>query len=214
MASKSSASSHTTIDHEKIRRWAEERGGHPTSVEGTGDGEVGVLRLDFEINGQYERLEEISWEDFFAKFDEKNLAFLYQDETSGGEQSRFFKLVNRDTVRLDDQETDQVTEPEAAPQESEEISATSEPLMDKEMVRCLNDIIKADIRVVEAYQEAISQSQNQEVANLLREYCDSHEQQLLELENLVYGFGGEPKPLLAGMDQINRERPISQTTHH
>ena len=39
--------------------------------------------------------EEISWEQFFEKFDENKLAFLYQDKTSGGEESRFFKLVKR-----------------------------------------------------------------------------------------------------------------------
>ena len=42
-----------------------------------------------------ERLQEISWDEFFRKFDEKNLEFLYQEQTRGGEQSNFFKLVKR-----------------------------------------------------------------------------------------------------------------------
>jgi hypothetical protein len=86
-----------TTDHEFIRRWAEERGGRPARVKGTGDGgDPGMLRIDFPGYAE-ESLEEISWEDWFAKFEEKNLAFLYQERTDGG-ISRFFKLVDRGSV--------------------------------------------------------------------------------------------------------------------
>ena len=40
-------------------------------------------------------LEHISWDDSFAKFDENNLAFLYQEQKASGEDSTFFKLVKR-----------------------------------------------------------------------------------------------------------------------
>lgn len=93
-------SSKTTTDHEVIKRWVEERGGHPATVKGTGDGdEAGVLRIDFPGYSGEGRLEKISWEEFFEKFDEKKLAFLYQDETSGGKESRFFKFVSQDTAK-------------------------------------------------------------------------------------------------------------------
>lgn len=89
--------SKTTTDHETIRRWAEERGGKPATVRGTGgDEEAGILRIDFPGYGGEQSLEEISWEEFFEKFEEKKLAFLYQEETSGGEESRFFKFVSRE----------------------------------------------------------------------------------------------------------------------
>jgi uncharacterized protein YhbP (UPF0306 family) len=42
-------------------------------------------------------LEEISWEEFFEKFDESNLAFLYQE----GKNTRFNKLVKRESVKTD-----------------------------------------------------------------------------------------------------------------
>ena len=88
--------SKTTTDHDEIRRWVEARGGRPSSVKGTGDGDdAGILRIDFPDAGDEGSLEEISWDEFFEKFDEKNLAFLYQEETSGGEESRFFKFVSR-----------------------------------------------------------------------------------------------------------------------
>ena len=85
-----------TTDHETIRKWAEERGATPSTVRGTaGDTKgTGVLRMQFPGYGG-ERLQEISWEEFFEKFDEKNLEFLYQEQTRGGEQSNFFKLVSR-----------------------------------------------------------------------------------------------------------------------
>jgi hypothetical protein len=85
-----------TTDHEEIRRWAESRGCRPATVEGTESGgdEAGVLRFD--CNEPEDRLEELSWDDFFEKFDKENLALLYQDETAEGSESRFFKFVRRD----------------------------------------------------------------------------------------------------------------------
>ena len=81
-------------DHDEIRSWAEERGGRPARVKATaGKGGGGILRLDFQEPD--ERLEEISWDEFFQIFDENNLALLEQDETKGGKQSRFFKFVER-----------------------------------------------------------------------------------------------------------------------
>jgi len=93
------SSSKTTTNHDEIRKWAEARGGKPATVKRTeSNGEAGVLRIDFPGYRGSDSLEEISWDEFFKKFDEKQLAFLYQDETSSGEQSRFFKLVSRETA--------------------------------------------------------------------------------------------------------------------
>jgi hypothetical protein len=86
-----------TTDHDEIRRWVEERGGRPAGVKGTVRGDdVGILRIDFPGQGEDEDLEPISWEDFFRKFDENNLAFLYQEQTSDGKISRFSKFVRRE----------------------------------------------------------------------------------------------------------------------
>jgi hypothetical protein len=83
-----------TTDHEAIRKWAEARGGRPASVEGTGKGEAGVLRIDFEPE-LAEGLELISWDAFFEKFDAEKLGFLHQDKTADGKVSRFHKFVDR-----------------------------------------------------------------------------------------------------------------------
>ena len=92
--------SKVTTDHETIRKWAEARGGKPATVKRTeNDNEPGLLRIDFPGYSVKGSIEDITWDEFFAKFDEKHLAFLYQDTTSSGEESRFFKLVSRDTAQ-------------------------------------------------------------------------------------------------------------------
>ena len=92
--------SRTTTDHETIRRWAEERGARPACVRGTGGkGDIGMLRLDFPGYSGEESLQQISWDEWFQKFDERGLALLYQERTAGGEKSNFNKLVSRETAR-------------------------------------------------------------------------------------------------------------------
>jgi hypothetical protein len=86
----------TTTDHDEIRRWVEEHGGKPAAVRGTGNGDPGVLRIDFPGGAGADELEQISWDEWFRKFDDNDLAFLYQEQKASGEDSTFFKLVSRD----------------------------------------------------------------------------------------------------------------------
>jgi hypothetical protein len=92
-ASKESAESKTTTDHEEIQRWVEERGGQPARVEGTN-----LLRIDYPGFSGEGTLEPLEWDEFFTIFDENNLAFLYQEQTKDGEESRFSKFVDRNSV--------------------------------------------------------------------------------------------------------------------
>lgn len=86
----------TTTDHETIRRWAEERQGKPAKVKGTGaKDDPGILRIDFPGYSGADSLEEITWDEFFEKFDASELALLYQEETKDGKKSNFNKLVAR-----------------------------------------------------------------------------------------------------------------------
>lgn len=88
--------SHTTTDHDEIRRWVEEHDGTPATVRGTDNGDsAGVLRIDFPGGAGQDRLEPIGWDDWFEKFEESDLAFLYQEKKASGEDSTFFKLVGR-----------------------------------------------------------------------------------------------------------------------
>jgi hypothetical protein len=74
------ADNKSTTDHDEIRRWAEERGGRPALAVEQQDQPLG-LRIEFpEDRDQADDLLLISWEEFFRKFDEQNLVFLYRDE--------------------------------------------------------------------------------------------------------------------------------------
>jgi hemerythrin-like domain-containing protein len=92
------ASAMTTRDQEQIRRWAEERGGVPTIVKGTG----GLLRIDFvegeQSGGREPSLEEIGWDEWFRIFDENGLTFLCSPEPD----SKFFKIVSEETAAESD----------------------------------------------------------------------------------------------------------------
>lgn len=94
------AQSNVTTDHDEIRRWAEARDAQPACVKGTGNqGDVGMLRLDFPGFSGEESLQHIGWDEWFDKFDERGLALLYQEQTAGGAQSNFNKLVSRETAQ-------------------------------------------------------------------------------------------------------------------
>jgi hypothetical protein len=92
------ATAQRTRDHDQIRQWAEQRGGIPAYVKGT----EGLLRIDFVegkgSHGREDKLEEVSWDDWFEVFDDRGLSFLHSDD-----DSRFFKLVEAE----DDEESDE-----------------------------------------------------------------------------------------------------------
>jgi hypothetical protein len=87
------AEGQVTTDHDEIRRWVEERGGRPARVKETGgDGDPGILRIDF--GEPEEGLEDIDWDTWFEAFEANELAFLYSPE----QDNRFNKLVSRERV--------------------------------------------------------------------------------------------------------------------
>jgi hypothetical protein len=95
-----------TTDHDEIREWAEARGGRPAVVHAThGKGGTGIIRLEFPDapNANDDALDEIEWDEWFEKFDESNLALLYQEETARGDKSNFNKLVGRETAEAREQ---------------------------------------------------------------------------------------------------------------
>lgn len=88
-----------TTDHDTIRRWAEERSGQPARVRGTGDeDDPGLIRIDFPGYSGEGKLEPITWDEWFRKFEERELALVFQETTAEGETSNFNKLVSRDSV--------------------------------------------------------------------------------------------------------------------
>jgi ferritin-like metal-binding protein YciE len=93
-SSGSSGAAKSTQDLDEIRQWVEARGGKPAKVCGTGKGnDPGLLRIDFPGYSGGDSLQAIPWDEWYQKFQETNLTFIYQDKTKGGKESRFFKLV-------------------------------------------------------------------------------------------------------------------------
>ncbi|WP_228479251.1 hypothetical protein [Microbacterium atlanticum] len=88
-----------TTDHDVIRRWAEDRHATPATIGGAGDGgAVGDLRLDFDFGQELEDLRPVSWDEWFAAFDERGLEFHHhQDLRADGSVSYDFSLEPRRT---------------------------------------------------------------------------------------------------------------------
>jgi hypothetical protein len=81
-------------DHRPRRDPAVDRGAGRLSRRGRGHrrrGRPGHPAGSLPGRGDDDDLDEIAWEDFFAKFEEAKLAFLYEDEP----ENRFSKFVRR-----------------------------------------------------------------------------------------------------------------------
>ncbi len=89
------STSKTTTDLNVIKKWAEQRDGTPTKVKGVGGKDDGIIRINFPGYSGEDTLEDISWDEWYKIFQDRKLAFLYQDKTADGKESRFFKLVER-----------------------------------------------------------------------------------------------------------------------
>src|SRR6058998_3354373 len=93
---RSSAAARPLTDHDEIRQWAEDRGARPSRVSGTGVAEdVGMIRLDFPGYSGGESLEEISWDEWFDNFDERNLPLV---ALAGAATGVVLSLETRDSL--------------------------------------------------------------------------------------------------------------------
>jgi hypothetical protein len=85
----------TTTDHATIVKWADGHGGKPAAVRSTHRaGDTGIIRIMFPHSrrSDHESLTEISWDEFFGAFEQRQLALLYDPK------GMFSKLVGRDTA--------------------------------------------------------------------------------------------------------------------
>ena len=96
----SSSDTRTTTDHTAIQDWAKEHDAVPAAVRGTTDeASLGVLTFDVRGYGADETdLQHVEWDEWLQAFEDNGLAFVYQEQKASGEDSTFFRLVNRDTV--------------------------------------------------------------------------------------------------------------------
>ena len=76
----------TLTDHDAIKKWADNYDATPSVVQ-TDDGQSGILRFD--MDGDNDDLEKVTWEHFFNLFEENKLALITADD------SNFNKFVSR-----------------------------------------------------------------------------------------------------------------------
>jgi hypothetical protein len=88
-----------TTDHNEIRRWAEHRNALPALMIDSEKGESAThLRLKFPGREDGASLQETVWEAWLKKFEQNQLAFLYQDQIANGEPSHYNEIVRRETA--------------------------------------------------------------------------------------------------------------------
>ncbi len=101
------ALSKTTQDHDEIQQWAETRGAKPAEVASTeSEGQTGILRLEFPnaTNANDSALKEISWDEFFEKFDASGLALVYQDADRRRRAEQLQQAVYPENVKSQSEE--------------------------------------------------------------------------------------------------------------
>lgn len=122
-----------TTDHDEIRAWIEKHGGVPVVVRGTTNGDqFGVLSIHF--GSEDPDLEQISWEDFFDRFDGENLIFRYNNFVIPGEEELAYSLAYRNNISegtdtdigMDDNDNDSGL-PEENPIAAENEFSSNEP---------------------------------------------------------------------------------------
>lgn len=95
-----------TTDHEEIRKWAEKHHGKPQIIDDpqAESDEVGI-RIDF-LGKKDEKdldtrrtLRDISWDDFFKIFEEKGLAFMYEEKPFHKDLNLAYKFTYRDRIK-------------------------------------------------------------------------------------------------------------------
>lgn len=85
-----------TTDQTKIIRWIEKRGGKPAILE-TKDKKPSahrLLKIKFKDTKNTD-LSTISWDNFFKIYEKNKLEFLFQEADKDGDQSRFFKFIQK-----------------------------------------------------------------------------------------------------------------------
>jgi len=89
-----------TTDHQEIRSWVSRRQGVPALSAKAQDGQPAgqlLIRFPRHVVPQTSciKAKEISWDEFFERFDRDNLALLHQEQTTSGRLSYFSRLIGR-----------------------------------------------------------------------------------------------------------------------
>jgi hypothetical protein len=89
----------TLTDHDEIRDWAEARGGRPVAARTGRPGDPKNVRIEFPGAFAQRSASEISWDDFFERFEAAGLALVVSERTATGQRSNVHELVIRKPAR-------------------------------------------------------------------------------------------------------------------
>lgn len=85
-----------TTDHRSIRHWAEDHKGRPVAVKYAGTDPAATLRFEFGDRRVDPDVDELTWADFFERFEDLRLAFVHERPGPNGARGEFHKFVPRD----------------------------------------------------------------------------------------------------------------------
>jgi hypothetical protein len=94
---KAGARTRATTDHDEIRRWMESLRARPAVIEAGARGEPDIIQVHLP-GSSGENVHDVSWAEFFARFDEGKLALVYHERA--GRKSPAHRLVRRADVGL------------------------------------------------------------------------------------------------------------------
>ena len=86
-----------TTDREQIEEWAEDHETVPLLAEKTGRGDLRLLSDPDDDLG-----EELSWDQFFERFEAESLALRYRETETAGADQPAYELVARDEITGED----------------------------------------------------------------------------------------------------------------
>ena len=94
-----------TTNHNEIKRWIVNHGGSPAIFDDPqAKADLPSIHVDFPGDRDAEYMQEavvitkVSWEEFFKKFEEKKLAFIYEPDDKIEDITLAFKFVKRDRI--------------------------------------------------------------------------------------------------------------------
>jgi hypothetical protein len=95
-----------TIEHDKIKQWISKNKGKPEVIDDpSANGDMVGIRVEFpQAVDNYlkkEEIQETTWEQFFAIFEEQQLAFEYDSEVSSVDPSLSYRFLKREAMNSD-----------------------------------------------------------------------------------------------------------------
>lgn len=85
-----------TLDHRRIRQWAEQHKGRPVALKYAGTDPAATLRFEFGDRSTDPDVDVLTWADFFERFEDLRLVFVGERAGPDGRQGDYHRFVPRE----------------------------------------------------------------------------------------------------------------------